>query len=67
MKLRDFFFVMFFEIKAVISQFFYQFFYSFTVFLLLLLVMMEAREWRIADVFTFLCPLCPQSFEGVFA
>ena len=32
MKLRDFFFVIFFEIKAVISQFFDQFFYSFTVF-----------------------------------
>ena len=32
MKLGDFFFVMFFEIKAVISKFFDQFFYSFAVF-----------------------------------
>ena len=32
MKFRNVFFVMFFEIKAVISQFFDQFFYSFSVF-----------------------------------
>ena len=32
MKFRDVFFVMFFEIKGVISQFFDQFFYSFAVF-----------------------------------
>ena len=67
MKLRDFFFVMFFEIKAATLSFLISFFTLLQFFLLLLLVMMEVREWWTADVFTFLCPLCPQSFEGVLS
>ena len=27
--------------------------------------MIEEHQWRRADVFTFLYPLCPQSFEGI--